>query len=163
MKRTTGFTLIEVIATILVLGIISAVMLPLLQATTQTYATAAEQRSSAADLDNAVARIVSIIRSIQNSATLAEASAAAFELADGTRVEFNGDALFLTTPDHPSALLCPAIDAFDLEWLGADGTPLDFDAGDNVAEVRLVNIAVRSGAVVISTAAGPRLAWGGDA
>lgn len=163
MRSRRGFTLIEVIATILVLGIISAVMLPLLQASTQTYATAADQRSSGADLDNAVARIVGIIRGITDAGALSAADEAGFELTDGTRVEFNGVALFLTTAEHEQSLLCPGIEDFELTWLGADGSELDFDAGDGVEEVRRVNLVAVSGGVVISTAACPRLAWGGGA
>ena len=163
MRHAPAFTLVEVIATILVLGIISAVMLPLLQTSTETYASAAERRSSGADIDNAVARIVGIIRGISDRGTLSEADEDSFELADGTRVEFNGVALFLTTPEHESSLLCPEIDAFEFTWLGADGMELDFDAGDGVDEVRRVNVSVSSGAVIIRTAACPRIAWGGDA
>ncbi|MCA9309933.1 MAG: prepilin-type N-terminal cleavage/methylation domain-containing protein [Phycisphaerales bacterium] len=165
---TRAFTLVEVVATMLVLGIISGVMLPLLLTTTETYTTASDQRVAASNLDGALARIVQLVQAIpdedaDDAPDIAAGGDDFLELDDGTLLEVSGSGLFLTTPEQAAALLCPDVQSFELTFLADDGTALNLQAGDDPGLVRRVVVALEADDIELRTVASLRYLIGGGA
>ena len=151
MRTRNAFTLIEVIAVIVVLGVVAGVASPILFSMSNTYASSLDQRTQAEAASIALDRVIRVIRETPpvagNSGTpdIAVATASRFELGDTTEIELTGTNLMLTLPGETPAILCSDVEQFELTYLTDDATELDTGAGDALTDIHMIHIRIRSG------------------
>ncbi len=155
--RHSGFTLVETIAVILVLGVLAGVTAPLMVGAAGSYADARDGRRAVEDASFALDRIVRILREAPSDATAGEpgfasADADGFELADGTEVSLSGTDLMLSIAGGAAAPLCRDVAVFELTYRGADGAVLDFGGGDVPGDAARVEIRIAASGQEMRTA-----------
>lgn len=154
-----GFTLVELLASIVVLAIIGAVVLPLVATATSRYRIATDQRAAVERVAYALDRVVRLIREAPagpgGTLDLASASADALRFGDGRGIEMASGDLVLRLPDGTTGVLCPDVDVVELRYIAADGVT-DVGATD---PARAWRVEVRLGAagVELIAAAFPRV------
>ncbi len=139
-----AFTLVEMVATVTILGIIGAAVLPVVESAGSLYAESARAGRTVERVTFAADRVCRVLREIPLSEA-ADGLAIAEIRPEGLTME-GGDGLWLEdgqlmiTIDARSATLCADVDAFELAALGADGVTRTDDApGDTrIIQVRLV-------------------------
>jgi len=149
-----GFTLIEVIAVIVLLGIVAGVTLPLAGAAADRYAGAERVRTDAEHAAMAVDRIARLIREIPADADGVEVAALTpgrLETEAGALVERLGSTLWLTIPGEEASPLCQEVAAFALRYFGRDGLELDPGAGDAPADTHAIEVSLTRGRETLIT------------
>ncbi len=156
----SAFTLIELVATMLVLGITAAMAAPLALELSRTSRSAMETRRVVGDASGALAHVAALLReapSLDETAPgengLATLSETGFQRADGTGVSIAGDTLDLVIGGVRWPLLA-GVESFSLRGLEADGLT---EASDP-ADVRRVEIELVSGGVSLASVAALRVA-----
>jgi prepilin-type N-terminal cleavage/methylation domain-containing protein len=131
--RTVGiimrpaFTLVETIAVILVLGVLSVVTTPLILSAGDAFGQAALARERTEDASMALERIVRALREAPDQSgapgtpDITTATATSIEFADGTEIELLGTTLWLALPGEAAAPVCQHVTAFELTYLNAGG------------------------------------------
>ena len=146
-----GFTLIELIATMVVLAIAAASVTPLLIGLTDS-ARAARHRLAMLDaLHRALDRSARLLREaspgVEGGVDLSEATAAGFALADGRGVRFLDGTLWLDPGDGSTWPLARGIDSFSVRYLTSDGVT----EADDPAAMQRVAIMVQDDGVPLTT------------
>ena len=154
-----AFTLIEVIAVIVVMSIIAGVAAPVLLAVSNTYTQSMEHRTAAESVSIALDRIIRIVRETpelpaqQGAPDITAALPQRLELGDGTVVELTGSNLMLTLPTTAPAILCAGVSSFELLYLKEDAQPLDTAGGDPTSDTYKVEIRIAAGDIELRSAA----------
>ncbi len=171
MKHThnshPGFTLIELIAVIVIISTLSSVVGSLVHESVKIYAGASAQREAQERHGFALERMV---RAMREAAPLvgstgtpglvtADINQCAFE--DGTAFQLSGTDVLMTPAGGASGPLARNVTAFELSYIGEDGVMLNFGGGDTVDEVRTIWIHLQSESVDTRTAVYLRAAMGG--
>lgn len=157
--RATAFTLIEAIATIVVVGALSGVTAPLLLAASRAFTRSSDLRSATAAADLAIDRAVRFLREAPEAngqagvpdITTAQPSRVVF--GDGSSLELIGSTLWFATEGLDPAPLCQNVSIFTLSYLGDDGRVLNFQGGDLPAHTHAIAIRLRSSEAELSTIA----------
>lgn len=122
---TRAFTLVELIATMLVLGIAAASITPLLMNLTDSARASRERYRTIDGLHHALDRAARLLREAPPGAAggidLALAEPGAFELPDGRAIELLDSTLWLDPGDGSTWPLAREIDGFSLRYLQSDG------------------------------------------
>ena len=130
MKRTSmqrGFTLIELIASMVVLGVVASVSAPLIGAASDSFVTSANNRDDIERLAHAMDRSVRLLREVPATAAgsglpdIVVAATDNIEFADGAELELVGTTLMLTPAGGAASPLCTGVTAFELAYLAEDG------------------------------------------
>lgn len=127
----SGFTLLEMLAAILVMSIISATLTPVISAAADSYAVARQARSSTERAGFALDRITRIVRQAPIGASdtgvgITAASTNSIEFSDGSGIQLIGTTLeMLVAGDNPVPL-CSNVEAFSVQYLGDDGVANTF-------------------------------------
>lgn len=151
MRTTRGFTLIEVIAVIVVLGVVAGLASPIMLSMSETYRSALDQRTAAESASIALDRVMRIVRETPpvvgspGTPDITTATATRYTLGDGTSIELLGTNLMLTIPGEQPAVLCSDVTAFELTYLKDDSTELNLGAGDALSDVHKVDIRIACG------------------
>jgi prepilin-type N-terminal cleavage/methylation domain-containing protein len=157
-KHRAGYTLIELIAVIVIISTISSVVGSLVHESVKAYASASDQREAVERQSFALERIVRALREaaplIGSSGTPGLTTAAADQCVfeDGTACELDGTDLMLTMPGSAAGPLARDVTAFELTYVGEDGTPLNFVGGDTLDMTRTIWIRIESEGVDTRTA-----------
>lgn len=168
-RSPRAFTLIETIAVMVVLGVISAVLSSVLYAATDNYASAESQRRSVDELGFAMEKIVRLVReeppssSSPGSSGLIHADSSSLEFESGLRIEHRELRLEVEIPDRGEAVLMDGVDevSFVLYPDGpGDVPPIDLESGASPAPARLLEVRIVSGRSVLSTRVLLRSAYG---
>lgn len=126
-----GFTLLEMVAAILVVSIISAVVLPVVLTSTQHYAEAVSEREAVDASAFAIDRAVRFVREIPvddaGEAEIATIGGSSLVLDDGSGVELSGTDLVLRDTSGTAHVLCDDVDTFTLTYLSEDGVTATAD------------------------------------
>lgn len=126
-----AFTLIELIAAILVMSIISSVVLPVVVTATQNYAEAASEREAAEAAAFAVDRAVRFVREIpvddDSEAEIATIESGRVLLDDGSGLELSSGQLLLRDNAGTPHVLCDDVDTFELAYRQSDGVTATTD------------------------------------
>jgi prepilin-type N-terminal cleavage/methylation domain-containing protein len=158
-----AFTLIELIATMVVLAVVASVAAPIMVASSDAYADASDRRESAERVAAALERVVRILREAPATAPgettpdIVEATASSVELADGVRLELSGSTLLLTTATEAQSPLCQGVSAFVLGFLAADGVT---DSSGVPTSTQRVNVRLTAGGVEARTSVFLRVCTG---
>jgi prepilin-type N-terminal cleavage/methylation domain-containing protein len=157
-----AFTLVEVLAAVVVLGIIGAVVLPTVFTASTRIASAESDRRSVEQVAFAMDRVVRTLREIPLDANrafvLPAAGATEITLDDGRRLWLDGTTLRYRDADGNEAPLCTAVDAFTLSFLAADGVT-DALASDP-ADTWSVHVRLEAQGVTLAAVAFPRVRAG---
>lgn len=172
MNRTSapsGFTLVETIAVMVVLGVISAVLSSVLYTATDAYSIAETQRRSMDEIGFAMEKITRLIReepalsSDPGSSGLTEAGVSLLRFESGLRIELVGDAIEIEIPGQGEAVLLRDVDSctFTLYPDGpGDVDPIDLGSGQSPAPARLIECRIESGPYILTTRVLLRSAYG---
>jgi prepilin-type N-terminal cleavage/methylation domain-containing protein len=126
-RSTRGaFTLLELVAAVLVLSIISAVLMPVLSSASESYTTTRSIRTSTEQAAYALDRVARIIRQAPIGAGdagvgILTATSTSLEFTDGTGFELNNGALEMLVSGTGNAKLCPNVDDLSIQYFADDG------------------------------------------
>lgn len=148
-----AFTLLEVVAAVVVLSIITVVVMPVVQVTLQHYAAGVSERAAAERAAFAIDRCVRVLREVpvddSGLAGLATMESDTVILSDGSGLELDGDTLLLRAAGGEGHPLCTGVSAFSLVYLAADGTTATTDP----ALIERVNVTLAADGVEMGAAA----------
>lgn len=158
-----AFTLLEILTAIVILSVISAVVMPVVLASSDSYATARDIRNQTERMADAVDRITRMIRQApigggDTGVGVRSATPEVLVFTDGTGFDLVAGRLRMHVPGGDTATLCQDIDAIEISYLGDDGLVSTLATPE-----RSHRIAVRitSGNLTVSTVAHPRV-WIGQ-
>lgn len=122
-----AFTLIEAVITTTVLGVLGAVTLPLISASTDLYAASSSVVRVVDDLSFALDRIVNILREAppgiaEGTIDVDTISDSSIAFADGTGCRLEGSTLVLLYADGSEGVVANGVDSFVIRPLAADGS-----------------------------------------
>ncbi len=154
-RARRGFTLVEMLATLVVVGTVAAVASPIIVGATQAYAKSASQRRAVEQVSGALDRLSRILREAPTKAAPAgatdfsSASASGFALSSGLNVALSGTTLMLGTTAVKESPLCQGVTAFQITYLDSAGTAVSVASGTDA--VRRVIIRLAAQGVDLST------------
>lgn len=124
-SRRRGFTLVELLAAILVLSIVAAIVMPVTMSSYSSMADARRERAATERVAHALDRVVRLLREMPWSEDDEELDmpgslASAFALGDGRGVGLVGTELRITDGTR-YAVLCPSVTTFEVDYIAADG------------------------------------------
>lgn len=127
--RTThrrGVSLVELMVTVTVLGIIGASTLPVILGVSQSYAESTRSRAAIERNAFAIDRVTRWVREIPEGATagtvaIASADASSIRLTDGRQIDLAGGQLIEIDPTGSSSVLIENVTEFTLSLRGEDG------------------------------------------
>ncbi len=121
-----GFTLLEMIAAIVVMSVISVTLMPVIAGASDSYASARDVRNSTERAAFALDRITRIAREapigdgdVGVGITIATPSKVVF--SNGTGVQLSGTTLEMLVPGGNPVPLCFDVDSFVIQYFGEDG------------------------------------------
>ncbi|USN98755.1 MAG: prepilin-type N-terminal cleavage/methylation domain-containing protein [Phycisphaeraceae bacterium] len=138
-----GMTLLEVMASVIILSITAVVVLPVIDAASRNYSETANVRSQTGRIRYAIDRVTRVLRQAPAGETSGTIGVARFdadtaEFSDGTGVDLVDGSLMLLDPVQDDAMLLDGVTAFELVALGSDGvTPVPGDAPETVDRYRV--------------------------
>lgn len=145
MKRN-AFTLVELIAVMVILGALAAATAPIVATAGQSYADASNLRAAADDLAYALQRAARTLRDAPGNVIIA--TDGAIELSGGKRLERLGTTLWLTEPGEAPSPLCQDVTAFQITHLAEDGQT---DSASDPAEIQRLHITAERSGVWLAT------------
>ncbi len=125
-RAACGFTLLELLIGIVVMGVVGAVTLPVMSAATDAFVESAKARRIADDAAFALERCTRLLRDIPPGAASGEiaietATATAIRLSDGRGLERVGSELVERRSDGTLAVLCEGVEELEFVLLLDDG------------------------------------------
>ncbi len=125
-QSRTGFTLLEMLAAILVMSIIAATLMPVIGAASDSYAVARQARSSTERAGFALDRITRIARqapigALDTGIGITTATTDSIEFSDGSGVQLLGTTLEMLVAGDDPVPLCSYVESFSVQYLGDDG------------------------------------------
>jgi prepilin-type N-terminal cleavage/methylation domain-containing protein len=124
--RQRAFTLVEVTMTVLILGIVSASVVPIVFTAGDAYANAANVRRTAEKTAYAMERAVRMLRDTPAGATrgtldITIANPSQVRFGSGKGMELTGTTLYERATDGTLSPLCDQVTTFTIQYLGNDG------------------------------------------
>lgn len=155
MRR--AFTLVEVVVSITVLGVVAAVTLPLVGSVSSSYAAAADVRERTERVAFAVDRCVRLLREVPAGADSASisvtaASSSSILLSDGRGLEVSGGTLLLRQGSSTFPL-CRSVTSFTISCLATDGVTSTLATP---ASTHVFRVSLTADGVTLAAAAFPR-------
>jgi len=125
--RRRAFTLIEAIAAVVILSLISAIIVPVIFSASDAYANSASTRRIAEKGAYAMERVVRLLRDTPAGATrgtadITIANPSQVRFGDGRGVELTGTTLSLRDTAGTLSTLCDNVSAFTIAYIGNDGS-----------------------------------------
>lgn len=161
-RRRRGLTLVEMIATITILAIVGASVLPVIEAAGSHYAESATLRRSSDRVAFAMDRICRVLREIPaaddgDGLAIAAIEPDAITLTDGREIRLESNRIIIEI-DGQAGMVCDDVAEFVIVATGADGlTPTDGSPRDT----RRLGIGIVAGGVDVRSAVFPRACMGG--
>lgn len=125
-RSRSAFTLIEMLVSVVVMGVVGVVTLPIMMSATDSFVESAKARRTADDAAFALERTVRLLRDIPGGATAGElgivlATPDSIRFSDGRGLELSGTELLERRADGTTGLLCENVTLFSLGLLADDG------------------------------------------
>ncbi len=156
-----GFTLLEVMAAVVVLSIIVVVVFPVVQTLLSSHAAGVSERRGIDRASYAIDRVVREIREIgiddAGAAELTTMNTDELIESTGAGVRLDGTDLVLVDTSGDAHLLCEDVTEFTLAYIAADGETVTAD----LSEVWTVRVTLAAGAVELRSVAFIRERVGG--
>lgn len=126
LRCPPGLTLVEVICAITIIGVVAAVILPVITGATDAYATASNTRQAVDSVAFAVDRAIRLLRDVppgtsEGAIGIANASSQSVLFTDGRGLELSSGTLLLRENATTTAPLCRNVTSFTLSYLASDG------------------------------------------
>lgn len=158
-----GFTLLELVAAMLVLSIISTVLFPVLTTASESYTTTRSIRTSTEQVAFSLDRITRIIRQApigadEQGVGITNASDTSIEFSDGTGFMLLGGSVEMLVPGQRNAKLCPDVDDLMIEYFADDGST---NTGATPTLTHRIRVTITSGQLRMSVVVHPRI-WIGQ-
>lgn len=158
-RHRRGMTMVEVICAIVVIGIVAAVVLPVIAGATDAYAGATASRDAMESVAYGLDRSVRLLRDAPPGATagtvgIASAGVSAVTFSDGRGLELDGSTLLLVTGPNDKAPLCRKVTLFTLDYIGRDGVTSVIAAP---GQTHRINIRLAAAGADLATSAFPRV------
>lgn len=152
-----AFTLVEVMVSVVVLGVIAAVTLPVVSGVTNSYAAAADVREKTERVAFAMDRCLRLLRECPAGAdasavSITSASPSAVVLGDGRGLQLSGTDLLLLSGSSTSPL-CRNVTAFVITYRGTDGTT---STQGTPGSTHCFDVSITADGVTLSGSAFPR-------
>lgn len=127
MRVRGGFTLVEAVATTVVLSVIAAVTLPVVHAAAESFASARDASTVTNEASLAMDQVVRLLREVPAGADagtvgIGRAARTGVQFVNGRGVSLQGQSLVLMTADGDEAVLCEEVEEFEIRYMGADGS-----------------------------------------
>ncbi len=156
-----AFTLVEMIATVTILGIIGAATLPVIESAGTLYAESASMSRSVERASFAIDRASRVLREIPITDTnsglaIEHVRSDSIALASGDSLALS-DGRLVITKDGRTAVLCSDVSRFEIIALGADGITRTEGSPEDTRRIMLSLVA---DGVEIRTSVFPRAAMG---
>jgi len=121
-----GFTILELLAAIVVMSIISVTLMPVMSAASESYTVSRQARSSTERAGFAIDRILRIIREApigtDNSGVgITTSTSSSVEFTDGSGLQLTGTTLEMLVPGSSPVPLCFDMESFEIQYLAEDG------------------------------------------
>lgn len=147
-----GVTLVELIVTVTVLGIVGAATMPVILGVSQAYAQSTQARAAIERNAFAIDRITRWVREIPEGATpgtvaIASASSSSIRLTDARRIELANGRLVQIDSTGESAVLIENVTGFVLTCKGADGVA---DTSGSPAQTQRIAFTLTSDGVTLA-------------
>lgn len=157
--RRGAFTLVELVTAIAVLGVIAAVLLPIINGAADSYAGAAALRAGADRAGFAMDRCLQTLRespagSVAGSLDITTAASDRVIFGDGHGIEYLDGVLYLRDSADSASPLCRDVNEFVISYVGADGVT---STASSPANTHRYYVTLRVGEVGLSAAAFPRV------
>lgn len=150
-----GFTLIEMMGTLVVVGAVAAVVSPMVLKSSEAFARSASQRRTCEQVSLALDRLTKTLREAPSKSGVAgatdfsQASATAFTLGNGNSVEVSSGSLILGSDTIKSVPICRNVTDFSLAYFDGAGASVNVASGTDT--VRRVHISLTADGVSLST------------
>lgn len=162
-RASRGFTLLELIATVAILGVAGAIALPLMATAADGYSSATRARSATENASFALGTISRLLREVpagDAGVAIASLDASGFALADGRSVRLEGSTLLLVDAQGVESPLCRHVSAFEVRGIASDGVTA---AGVESGLIQRFEIRLTVRGLTLSAVAFPRsLTIGGE-
>ncbi len=121
-----AFTILEMMAAIVVMSVISVTLMPVIGGASDSYANARAVRSSTERAAFALDRITRIVREApigdgETGVGITTATQSEVVFSDGTGVQLSGTTLEMLVPGRNPVPLCFDVDSFVIQYFGEDG------------------------------------------
>lgn len=142
-----GFTLVELLAAIVIVATVAAVTSPILFSATSAYAKSAQQRRSAERVAGALDRLCRILREAPAKASPAGATAftaasvSSFTLLGGVNASLVGTDLLLGTATVPPTPLCVGVTVFEITYFDSAGAAVNIGTGTDSVRRMAIRLA----------------------
>lgn len=161
--KRRGFTLLELLAAILVMSIISAVVLPVITSASESYSTTRDVRERTERMTYAIDRISRIIRqapigSGDAGIGIQSATSQSLVFTDGTGFDHVDNEIRMRVPGYDPATLCADIDSLEIAYFADDGVTSTLATP---AETHRVVVTLTNNELRMSIVAHPRV-WIGQ-
>ena len=148
-----GFTLLELMATMLVVSIIIVVVMPVITTAVSRYGEAAAVRRTTERVSYATDRVVRLLREIpidaNGRADIDSLTGTGVTLNDASGVRLSSGALLLAEPGGDENTLCDDITTFEIQGYAADGVTTTND----LSEIWSIRVRIVSDEVELRTLA----------
>lgn len=156
-KSLTGFTLLEIVLVICVVGILAGMLAPLISATIDSWTYAAQRKDAVSEARVAMFRIAREIRQIKDSSSITTASSDTFEFQDVNNVTIRFEQIGTDLKRNSSVLAANLKVSGGLSFAYLDGNG---NTTANLIDIRTVIITITlenaSGALSLQDAVCPR-------
>ncbi|MFK7759033.1 MAG: type II secretion system protein [Phycisphaerales bacterium] len=157
-----GFSLLEIIVSMIIMSVIAAVIMPIIMTATDAYTSSREVRSSTDRVLFALERSARFVREVpfksdESGLDILSASSTQFMLTDGTGLRLQGSQLELVDSLGAGAVLCDGVDRISFQYFDKAGNSL---ALIQPSLIHRVSLQIQSGSVVLTVYAMPR-SWVG--
>lgn len=121
-----AFTMLEMIAAVIVMSIIAAVITPVISSASEHYTTTRQIRTQTEQMAFAVDRMARMLRQAPigsggSGVGISSATASSITFSDGTGFLLDSGRIEMLVPGQSNALLCPDIDTMIIEYLASNG------------------------------------------
>jgi prepilin-type N-terminal cleavage/methylation domain-containing protein len=162
-RSSSGFTLLELIAAIVVMSIVSVVVFPVIAAASDSYTIARSARNSTEKTGYALDRVVRIIRSApmgpgDSGVGILDATTDSLEFDDGTGFQLQGSTLEMLVQGESPTPLSFDVDSLVIEYIADDGIS---NTIASPTETHRIAVQIESNGVTMSVLVHPRV-WIGQ-
>ncbi len=161
-----AFTLIELIASMVIIGVVAVAAAPLIGAASDNFVKSSDNRDASERLSHAMNRIVRLLRAAPPTAPgsgqpdITVATTTNIEFADGSELQLLNTTLWLTPAGGAASPLCTDVTAFQIMYFAEDSNTKSMGAP---ATTQRFQITLASGGQELRSAAFIRIATGSPA
>ncbi len=162
-KHAAGFTLLELLAAVVIMSIISVTLMPVIGSASESFAVARNVRSSTDRAGFALDRMTRIIRQApigdaQSGIGIASATSSSLVFTDGTGFQLTGTTLEMLVVGGLPVPLCFDVSSLQLDFLGDNGITNTLSAPETTHRIA---VTIQTENVSMSVLVHPRI-WIGQ-